>query len=108
MQWLDTLHMPDAWECGILIEHTTATLLCSDLFTEGGATHPPISDDDIVDPSDAFRGSSTTLAHQGRPSDADPVGRDKPMMLARMHGSAWRGDGAGLLLALADALETGP
>jgi hypothetical protein len=29
----------------------------------------------------------------------------RPRMLARMHGSAWRGDGKEMLLALADALE---
>jgi hypothetical protein len=28
-----------------------------------------------------------------------------PTTLARMHGSAWRGDGAALLLALADRLD---
>jgi hypothetical protein len=30
----------------------------------------------------------------------------KPATLACMHGSAWRGDGEQLLLALADALST--
>jgi hypothetical protein len=30
---------------------------------------------------------------------------EKPTTLACMHGSAWRGDGAGLLRALADELE---
>jgi hypothetical protein len=29
----------------------------------------------------------------------------RPTMLARMHGSAWRGDGAAMLMALAGALE---
>jgi hypothetical protein len=32
---------------------------------------------------------------------------EKPTTLACMHGSAWRGDGAQLLHALADALELG-
>ena len=31
---------------------------------------------------------------------------EKPQTLACMHGSAWRGDGAGLLRALAKSLET--
>jgi hypothetical protein len=30
---------------------------------------------------------------------------ERPTTLACMHGSAWRGDGAGLLRALADAIE---
>jgi hypothetical protein len=29
----------------------------------------------------------------------------RPAMLARIHGSAWPGDGAAMLTALADALE---
>jgi hypothetical protein len=33
---------------------------------------------------------------------------EKPTTLACMHGSAWRGDGASLLRALADALEREP
>jgi flavorubredoxin len=40
IQWFDTPHMPHAWECGVLLERTTRTLLCSDLFTEGGSDHP--------------------------------------------------------------------
>jgi len=32
----------------------------------------------------------------------------RPMMLARMHGSAWRGDGAAMLAALAEALDGEP
>ena len=47
VQWLDTPHMPHAWECGLLFERATRTLLCSDLFTEGGARHPAVSEADI-------------------------------------------------------------
>jgi hypothetical protein len=32
----------------------------------------------------------------------------KPNTLARIHGSAWHGDGPNLLLALADVLEPNP
>ena len=55
VQWLDTPHLPHAWESGLLMEHTTGTLLCSDLFTEGGTNHPPLFEGDILGPSDAFR-----------------------------------------------------
>ena len=34
------------------------------------------------------------------------IARLEPQVLACMHGSAWRGDGAGLLRALARSLET--
>jgi len=33
------------------------------------------------------------------------LAREKPQVLACMHGSAWRGDGAGLLRALARSLS---
>jgi flavorubredoxin len=35
--WLDTPHVPHAWECGFLHEAHTRTLLCGDLFTRVGA-----------------------------------------------------------------------
>ena len=41
VQSFDIPHLPHAWECGFLIEERTKTLLCGDLFTQGGADHPP-------------------------------------------------------------------
>ena len=41
VQWFDTPHLPHAWDCGFLMEERTRTLLCGDLFTQGGADHPP-------------------------------------------------------------------
>jgi hypothetical protein len=37
------------------MEHATGTLLCSDLFADGGIDHPPLFEGDILGPSDAFR-----------------------------------------------------
>ncbi|MEJ2722484.1 MAG: MBL fold metallo-hydrolase, partial [bacterium] len=42
VRWFDTPHLPHAWECGYLVEETTGTLLCGDLFTQGGADNPPL------------------------------------------------------------------
>jgi hypothetical protein len=42
LQWLDTPHLPHGWEAGLIMEHTTGTLLCSDLFADGGTDHPPL------------------------------------------------------------------
>ena len=36
LQWHDTPHLPDGWGCGFLSEQTTKTLLCGDLFIQGG------------------------------------------------------------------------
>src|SRR5690606_11317017 len=37
VQWLDTPQVPHGWDCGFMMEASTATLLCGDLFTQGGA-----------------------------------------------------------------------
>ncbi len=39
LRWLDTPHVPHGWECGFMMELETRTLLCGDLFTQGGAGH---------------------------------------------------------------------
>jgi flavorubredoxin len=36
VRWFDTPHLPHSWECGYLMEESTRTLLCGDLFTQGG------------------------------------------------------------------------
>jgi flavorubredoxin len=109
LQWLDTPHLPHGWEAGLIMEHTTGTLLCSDLFADGGTDHPPLFEGDILGPSDAFRrklGDFYTHTKQTRGMLTRLSGL-KPTTLARMHGSAWRGDGAKLLLDLADTLDDG-
>jgi flavorubredoxin len=106
MQWFDTPHLPHAWECGFLMEEGTKTLLCGDLFTQGGAHHPPITESDILGPSEAFREAMDYYSHtkNGR-GMLERLASAEPITLACMHGSAWRGDGARLLRALADALS---
>lgn len=105
VRWLDAPHLPHAWDCGVLSEDRTATLFCGDLFTQGGADLPPVTEGDILGPSEAFRQafdyfSHTTHAH----ALLEKLAATRPALLACMHGSAWRGDGAGLLRALADRL----
>src|SRR5258708_7052865 len=55
VRWLDAPHLPHNWECGYLFESTTRTLLCGDLFTHGGADLPPVTDGDVLGPSEAMR-----------------------------------------------------
>jgi len=109
VQWLATPHLPHGWECGFLFETRTRTLLCGDLFTQGGATHPPLTRDDILEPSEAMRAGMDYYAH-ARNSGAliERLAATAPTTLACMHGAAWQGDGAGLLRALGERLEGGP
>jgi flavorubredoxin len=106
VQWFDTPHLPHAWECGFLLETRTRTLLCGDLFTQGGAEHAPLTESDILGPSEAFRKPMDYFSHSRNARRLlERLAAEKPTTLACMHGSAWRGDGAGLLRALADELE---
>ena len=105
VRWLDAPHLPHAWECGFLVEEETRTLLCGDLFTQGGADNPAITESDILGPSEAFRQQWDYFSHtkNARPM-LERLAGTQPTTLACMHGSAWHGDGAKLLRALADAL----
>jgi flavorubredoxin len=108
VRWLDTPHVPHAWECGMLYEDRTRTLFCSDLFTQGGRDHAPITEGDILGPSEAMRARMDYFAHStSSRAILDRLAALDPRVLACMHGSAWRGDGAGLLHALADILDPG-
>jgi flavorubredoxin len=109
VRWLDTAHVPHAWECGLLFEDRTRTLLCSDLFTQGGADHPALTESDVLGPSETLRASIDYYAHAVNTRETlERLAALAPTTLACMHGSAWRGDGAKLLRALADSLESKP
>ncbi|MCC7539438.1 MAG: MBL fold metallo-hydrolase [Deltaproteobacteria bacterium] len=104
--WIDAPHMPHGWECGYLFEATTRTLLCGDLFTQGGAEHEPLVEADILEPSEAFRKAMDYYSHGAHaPAHLERMAALAPTTLACMHGSAWRGDGGRLLGALANRLS---
>jgi flavorubredoxin len=105
VRWFDTPHLPHAWECGLLSEERTRTQLCGDLFTQGGADLPAVMESDILGPSEAFRHAMDYFSHTSRArAMLERLASTSPTTLACMHGSAWRGDGAKLLRALADEL----
>ncbi len=102
LRWRDAPHVPHGWDNGFMMELETQTLLCGDLFTQGGSGATPLTEGDILGPSEAFRAPMDYYAHH--PDTAAVIERlaaEKPTTLACMHGSAWRGDGALLLRALA-------
>lgn len=106
VRWFDTPHLPHAWECGLMMELHTHTLLCGDLFTQGGTGETPITESDILGPSEAFRSPMDYYAHSpDTGAMLERLAAERPEVLACMHGSAWRGDGAALLRDLAKTLE---
>ena len=105
VRWFDTPHLPHAWECGFLAEERSATLLCGDLFTQGGTDLPPLTESDILGPSEAFRHAMDYFSHTTNARTMlERLAATNPATLACMHGSAWCGDGGALLRALADSL----
>jgi len=105
VRWIDTPHLPHAWECGHLFETTTQTLFCGDLFTQGGHEHPPLTSDDILEPSEAMRGGLDYFSQTRHVTElTEKLAATSPRILACMHGSAWQGDGAVLLRQLAKRL----
>ncbi|HEY2743222.1 MAG TPA: MBL fold metallo-hydrolase [Polyangia bacterium] len=105
VRWIDAPHLPHAWECGFLMEQTTRTLLCGDLFTQPGAEAPAVTNADILGPSEAFRAQLDYYSHtQNARALIERLAATEPTTLACMHGSAWQGDGAALLRALGEAL----
>jgi flavorubredoxin len=106
LRWFDTPQMPHGWDSGLMMDLTTRTLFCGDLFTQGGAGEVALTENDILGPSEAFRAPMDYYAHAPQSgSILERLAREAPATLACMHGSAWRGDGAGLLRQLAKALQ---
>lgn len=103
--WLDAPHVPHGWECGYMMEETTKTFFCGDIFTQPGDSHPAITQADILEPSEALRHQMEYYAHaKNTTAILEKMASFKPTTLAVMHGSAWTGDGASLLKALSARL----
>jgi flavorubredoxin len=109
LRWFDTPHLPHGWDAGLLAETTTRTLFCGDLFTQPGAAHDPVTEGDILGPSEAMRGA---MDYYSNPTAAaaliERLASSEPALLACMHGASYRGDGAGALRDLAAALGQVP
>lgn len=104
IRYIDTPHVPHAWESGVIFEETTRTLFCGDLFTQFGDT--PVTGEDIVQAAiaaeDAFH--STSVGTATAPT-IRRLAELKPAALALMHGPTFFGDGSAALNRLADYFE---
>ncbi len=105
MRWFDTPHLPHNWEAGYLADITTRTLFCGDMFTQPGAAHDPVTEGDILGPSEAMRKMMEYYANtRSAASMLERFAALEPRTLACMHGAAFRGNGAQLLRELAKTL----
>jgi len=105
IQWVDTPHVPHGWDAGLIWVSTVRTLLCGDLFTQPGAELPPITEGDILGPSEAMLAGMDYYACRDKArATLARLAELRPHTLATMHGSSFRGDGASLLKALSVTL----
>lgn len=105
VKWLDAPHLPHGWETGFLMDTFTKTLFCGDLFTQGGRGEAALTQEDILENSEAFRKPMDYFSHSiNTPQLIEHLASELPDTLACMHGSAWRGDGANLLRSLGERL----
>jgi flavorubredoxin len=108
LKWFYTPHVPHGWDCGILFDASTKTLLCGDLFTQPGANMPPVTESEVLTASEGMRGMMDYYAHSTSTTETlERLAGLDPGMLACQHGSAYRGDGAALLRELATIIAKG-
>jgi len=101
IRYLDTPHVPHAWESGLIFEEGTKTLFTGDLFTQFG-DGPALTEESIVQAAIAAEEGFHAMALT--PTTASTIRKLKDLGAARlavMHGSCFSGDCAAELEALA-------
>lgn len=112
LRFLRTPHLPHAWEAGLMLDESTGTLLCSDLFHQSGDVEP-VSDRGTV----LARTRDVLMRYQSTPLAnylpytpyterlMSELASLRPKVLCTMHGSAFTGDGEEALQALAGIMR---
>jgi flavorubredoxin len=101
VRYIDTPHVPHAWESGVIFEETSRILFCGDLFTQLGVE--ATTEADIVPAAIAAEEvfHSTSVGAATAPT-IRRLAALAPRGLALMHGPTFFGDGADALNRLAD------
>lgn len=106
LQWIDTPHVPHAWEAGLLYDSTTKTLFCGDLFTRFGAFEASTLDDIVGPAAEAENAAPGSLSlHPASGATVRRLAELDVDTLAPMHASAFTGDCRRALLDLADDFD---
>ncbi len=106
VRYLATPHVPHCWDAGLLLEETTGTLFCGDLFTRNGNC-AALSSADPVGPAIAAEEifGATALTLRTGPTIQD-LADLAPRSLGLMHGPVFNGDCPRALNELADYYAT--
>jgi flavorubredoxin len=106
-RFIETPHVPHAWDASLLFEEAGATLFCSDLFLQNGDLCP-LTEEGVVEPA-----RKALLAYEAGPlphaypyaswtdDTLQMLAGLRPKLLAIMHGSSYSGDGERALRELA-------
>lgn len=106
-----THHLPHSWDAGMLFEETNRTLLCSDLFLQGGDVEPLVNTDVIARARKAMIDFQSTQLLNSSPYNSsterhmERLAALQPKTLAIMHGSSFAGDGGSAIRDLASAMH---
>jgi len=102
VRWHDTPHLPHGWDSGFLSELSTRTLFCGDILTQPGDVHEPVTERDVIGPSEQMRAAMDYYANRrDAPAQLERLAATEPALLACMHGASYRGNGAAVLRELA-------
>jgi flavorubredoxin len=89
VRYIDTPHVPHAWESGLIYEETTGTLFCGDLFAQVGQG-PAVTKDSVVEAAIATENAFQSTALTPATGPTIRILADlKPSRLAVMHGSCF-------------------
>ena len=105
VRWLETPNVPHDLNAGLMLEETTNTLICSDLFAHAGDP-PALTEDDILAP--ALETAKVFPFTPATPTTGPTLRRLAalaPTTLAVMHGSSYRGNAGALLNGMAEYYE---
>lgn len=109
---LPTPQVPHSWDAGMMFEEKNGILFCSDLFHQLGQVEP-VTSNDVVGRFDhalaTYQSNPVTMDYMPFSEQTREVierlAALQPKVLAAMHGSAFRGDGAAALRSAADVME---
>lgn len=97
-----TPHVPHAWEAQVMFDHTTKTMFCGDLFSQGGNPPALVHDVDVISPTLEFESmfGYSTFAPSTEATVRGLAAYDV-RTLGLMHGPAYAGDAPNALRELA-------
>jgi flavorubredoxin len=111
LRFLATPHLPHGWDAGHLYDETSGILFCSDLLHQVGDVAATTTESCVAPMRAMLESSRDTRADWYVPwtpqtrARLERLAALQPRLCATMHGSAYVGDGAAELRALATMLE---